>query len=57
MYYTHPKVISWGRTNKQTDGQTEGQTSGHIITQYSGISSSHSLRGVQKGTGRVGGED
>jgi hypothetical protein len=38
MYYTHPKVIPWGRTNKQMDGQMEGQTNGQ--------KSSHSLRGV-----------
>ncbi len=49
MYYTHPKVIPWGWTNKRTDKQTGGQTdewkNGQIFTQYSGISS-HSLRGV-----------
>jgi hypothetical protein len=37
MYYTHPKVISWGQTDRQMDGQ--------IFAQYSGTSS-HSLMGV-----------
>jgi hypothetical protein len=49
MYYTHPKVIPWGWTNKWTDkrrdGQTGRRTNGQTFTQYSGISS-HSLRGV-----------
>ncbi len=49
MYYTHPKVIPWGRTNKQTDKRRDGQMNrrpnGQIFTQYSGISS-HSLGGV-----------
>jgi hypothetical protein len=31
MYYTHPKVIPWGWTNKQTDGQMDKQTDKYLL--------------------------